>query len=201
MDWITQIILFLLLAMIIELILPNSSLKKYINLVVGLVLILIFLQPIFQLFQVDIEDILDKATPALDTTLEEERMKNSIELKKNEIQAQQDAYILEEMAVQMKNEVKEGLRENYGISISNITYEFYEEMDISLDSLKTVQVTLREKAETQNVSAVEEVVIDVQKDEITDETTSDMDDDIKSYLREKWQLEDQTISLLWEGGI
>ncbi|MBM7569700.1 stage III sporulation protein AF [Aquibacillus albus] len=187
--------------MIIELILPNSSLKKYINLVVGLVLILIFLQPIFQLFQVDIEDILDKATPALDTTLEEERMKNSIELKKNEIQAQQDAYILEEMAVQMKNEVKEGLRENYGISISNITYEFYEEMDISLDSLKTVQVTLREKAETQNVSAVEEVVIDVQKDEITDETTSDMDDDIKSYLREKWQLEDQTISLLWEGGI
>ena len=45
-------------------------------------------------------------------------MKNLIELKKKEIQASQHAYILEEMAVQLKKDVKEELMEQYGLEIS-----------------------------------------------------------------------------------
>ncbi|MDC3415489.1 stage III sporulation protein AF [Aquibacillus salsiterrae] len=202
-DWVTQIILFLLLAMIIDLLLPNSSMKKYINMVVGLLLILIFLQPLFQLFQIDVQEIVSEVTPALDTSIDEKNMKNSIELQKNEIQAQQDAYILEEMAVQMKNDVKEGLREDYDVQITNISFTFSEGNEMSLDSLEEIDVNLVDYTEEEKRGVVEEVVIDVSGEENAEENseTNPETEKIKKYLYDMWQLDDQKINLRWEGGV
>ncbi|MDL4841586.1 stage III sporulation protein AF [Aquibacillus rhizosphaerae] len=202
MDWVTQIILFLLLAMVIELILPNSSMKKYIDMVVGLLLILIFLQPIFHLFQVDVQELVNKAIPELDTSFQEENMKNSIELKKNEIQASQDAYVVEEMAVQMKNQVEEGLNEQYGVGIVDITFQFNEdeESTINMENLETINIILNETEQEQEEGTVKEVVISVEDSNQKDEPKPEVEE-IESYLYESWQLEDQNISILWEGGV
>ncbi|MRH43162.1 stage III sporulation protein AF [Aquibacillus halophilus] len=200
-DWITQIILFLLLAMVIELILPNSDMKKYINMVVGLLLILIFLQPLFQLFKVDVEDIITSAVPALDTTREEEMMKNSIELKKSEIQASQDAYVLEEMAVQMINQVKEGLSKEYDVAIIDITFQFEGVKQPEMENLEKINVMLgQSKSNQADDGAVEDIVIDLDKNEETEQLTPDTEK-IKMYLSEQWQLDNQLITILWEGGV
>ncbi|MCT2537523.1 stage III sporulation protein AF [Aquibacillus koreensis] len=203
MDWVTQIILFLLLAMIIELLLPNSSMKKYINMVVGLLLILIFLQPLFHLFQVDVESLVDNTSPFFNTAIEDEEMKNSIELKKSEIQQVQAAYVVEEMAVQMKKQVEEGLSEQYGVAIKEISFELdkEEQAAITLESLKTIYVTLM-KVDEQKMGAVQEVVISVDDPDTSEELPPEIED-ITSFLYESWQLEeeDQDISILWEGGV
>ncbi|WP_311202031.1 stage III sporulation protein AF [Aquibacillus koreensis] len=202
-DWVTQIILFLLLAMIIELLLPNSSMKKYINMVVGLLLILIFLQPLFHLFQVDVESLVDNTSPFFNTAIEDEEMKNSIELKKSEIQQVQAAYVVEEMAVQMKKQVEEGLSEQYGVAIKEISFELdkEEQAAITLESLKTIYVTLM-KVDEQKMGAVQEVVISVDDPDTSEELPPEIED-ITSFLYESWQLEeeDQDISILWEGGV
>ena len=41
-------------------------------------------------------------------------------MQKNEIQASQDAYILKQMAVQLKEDAKEELMDQYGLVITNI---------------------------------------------------------------------------------
>ena len=61
-DWITNILLFILLAVVVELLLPQTSLQKYVKMVIGLLLISIILNPIFKLFSSDIEDLLKNAT-------------------------------------------------------------------------------------------------------------------------------------------
>ena len=198
-DWVTQIILFILLAMIIELLLPNSSMKKYINMVVGLLLITIFLQPLFHLFQVDVETLLNKALPSLSITEEQENMKNSIELKKNEIQDAQAAYVVEEMAVQMKEQAKEELGEAYGVSISDITLEFQGD-EIDAEAIEVVNVIVTNQKVGQNHQGpIKEVVIDLDKQPKSEEAakTSEM----KAYLSEVWQLDDERIVILWEGGV
>ena len=198
-DWVTQIILFILLAMIIELLLPNSSMKKYINMVVGLLLITIFLQPLFHLFQVDVETLLNKALPSLSITEEQENMKNSIELKKNEIQDAQAAYVVEEMAVQMKEQAEEELGEAYGVSISDITLEFQGD-EIDAEAIEVVNVIVTNQKVGQNHQGpIKEVVIDLDKQPKSEEAakTSEM----KAYLSEVWQLDDERIVILWEGGV
>ncbi|MDC3418969.1 stage III sporulation protein AF [Aquibacillus koreensis] len=189
--------------MIIELLLPNSSMKKYINMVVGLLLILIFLQPLFHLFQVDVESLVDNTSPFFNTAIEDEEMKNSIELKKSEIQQVQAAYVVEEMAVQMKKQVEEGLSEQYGVAIKEISFELdkEEQAAITLESLKTIYVTLM-KVDEQKMGAVQEVVISVDDPDTSEELPPEIED-ITSFLYESWQLEeeDQDISILWEGGV
>ena len=53
-NWVMQIIIFMLIGTIIELLLPNNSMKKYIHLVFGLLLLIILAKPILHLLQVDI---------------------------------------------------------------------------------------------------------------------------------------------------
>ncbi len=198
-EWVTQIILFLLLAMVVDLLMPDSSMKKYIKVVVGLVLILIFLQPLFRLFQMDIETMMSNASAAFDTESREEDMKNSIDLKKKEIQASQRAYILEEMAVQMKNEVEERLKEKHDVEIADISFQFEEGEDLSFETLKGVHVVLRKHQMNDGPDGeVEEVVIDIGEEPVKE----DMPDSepIKSFLFEAWGLEDQTITIDWGEG-
>ncbi len=186
--------------MVVELILPNSTMKKYINMVVGLLLILIFLQPLFQLFQVDVEDVFTSGIPTLDTSGEEEMMKNSIELKKREIQASQDAYVLEEMAVQMINKVEEGLVEEYGVEIVDINYQFKDDQ-LDMEKLKNTNVMLRKNDEKKSSDGVvNEVVIDTNRYKKPEQPTPESEE-INSYLSDQWQLDQELITILWEGGI
>uniref|UniRef100_UPI0018E19CA6 stage III sporulation protein AF n=1 Tax=Virgibacillus massiliensis TaxID=1462526 RepID=UPI0018E19CA6 len=107
----TQIILFLLLAAIIDLFIPSGSMKKYIKLVVGLILILILLKPIFFLFNIDIISALEASIDRVEEgRIEEESMENLIESQKNEIDGTQDAYILEQMAVQLNDLAEQPLQ-------------------------------------------------------------------------------------------
>ncbi len=191
--------------MIIELLLPNSSMKKYINMVVGLLLILIFLQPLFQLFNVDIDDVMKEAMPILDTTSEEENMKNLIELKKSEIQASQAAYVVEEMAVQMEKQAEEGLREKYGVNIQDISLQFKEKDNIDLENLENIEIVLnqnQDQNQTESQGTVEEVVIDIGEEQLNDENQStQLTKEVKNYLHDSWQLTNQQITILWEGGV
>lgn len=52
-EWITSIVLLILLAVVLEMLLPNSQLKNYVKLTVSLMLLLFLLQPILSLFHED----------------------------------------------------------------------------------------------------------------------------------------------------
>src|SRR5690625_2656984 len=89
-QWVAQIIIFLLIAALIDLLIPTNTMKKYIKLVVGIILLLIFLRPVFFLFSIDIENDLESN---IDNLFQEENDNESIdywsEMQKKEIQASQ----------------------------------------------------------------------------------------------------------------
>lgn len=57
-EWITNIVIFIMLAMIVDMLLPDSSMRKYVKLVTGLLLITIVITPVFKLFSADVEDLI-----------------------------------------------------------------------------------------------------------------------------------------------
>ncbi|MDC3414427.1 stage III sporulation protein AF [Aquibacillus sp. 3ASR75-11] len=201
----TQIILFILLATIIDLLLPNSTMKNYIKVVVGLLLILIFLKPVFYLFQADVDQTINRAIASFNTSNEEKNIENSIELKKKEIQASKRAYILEQMAVQMEDIVKEGLRDNYGVAIVDMSFQLNDEREVNYDSLEKVSVILKkedvQEIETGNVDEVVIRVGDEEEDEKKETEDTSNTSRIRSYLKEEWQLQKKDVTIEWEGGV
>ncbi len=94
-EWLTSIILFILFAIVIDMLLPSSSMQKYAKMVVSLLLIIVMLNPIFKLFKTDPEIIFDYLTKQEQSQSAD--IKNQIKSEKKEIQASNRAYVLERM--------------------------------------------------------------------------------------------------------
>lgn len=197
-DWITQIIIFILLATIIDLLTPNLAMSKYIKLVLGLILILILLTPIFSLFNLDFEGAINNNYRNLfEMDGEMERMESSIEMQKSEIESTHDAYILEEMAVQLKSLTNEELLDEHDAHITDINFQFEDETTKTYEGLTEVIVYLEKGADGEgNIKPIEQIVIN--SSEI--EEDGEMDESIIELLRDKWELEDKKITIHWEGG-
>lgn len=197
-SWISNIILFIFLAIIVDMLLPNSSLQKYAKMVIGLLLITIILTPIMKLFSEDVDEWL-KQLPLV-TDHEEKKLENLIEMKKKEIQASHSAYILKQMAVQLEMDVKEELMDKYGYEIK----EVQPEMELSNEpfptnteiSLKSVTVYLT-KNNKESIQAVKPITIH------TNQPASNQIEDLENviaFLANSWGLEESQLQIYVEGG-
>lgn len=199
--WIANIIMFILLAVILDMLLPNSNLQRYVKMVIGLLLIVIILNPILKIFSQNFEEIVATATPS--TAAQQKNIENLIEFKKREIQATTDAYILEEMAVQMKEEVQEDMINQFNMEVSHVSITIDESIEVSADSTKHFSVNVQlaqSEVKEQAVSAIAKVSIDTKKPlQVEEEITFD-EKEIVSYLAGKWQLTTDQIIVAMEGG-
>ncbi|MEH7437364.1 stage III sporulation protein AF [Neobacillus drentensis] len=199
-EWVTNIILFILLATVIDMLLPNSGLQKYTKMVTGLLLIAIILTPIFKLISKDFETTL-ASIPSYQAP-GEKNMKNLIDLKKKEIQASQHAYILEEMAVQLKKDVKEELMEQYGLEIAKVDIAINEESDQAFpENLQKVMVLLRQPENgVKTVEAIKQIEINTEKP-LPSKGSTEETEKIASFLSQKWNVTEETVEVSIEGGI
>ncbi|PFO03789.1 stage III sporulation protein AF [Bacillus sp. AFS076308] len=199
-EWVTNIILFILLATVIDMLLPNSSMQKYTKMVTGLLLIAIILTPIFKLISKDFETTMS-SIPSYQAP-GEKNMKNSIDLKKKEIQASQHAYILEEMAVQLKKDVKEELMNQYGLEIEKIDLAVNAESDKAFpENLQKVTVLLKQPdSGVKTVEAIKQIEINTEKPLPSEGSTVETEK-IASFLSQKWNVTEKTVEVSIEGGI
>ncbi|MGA9227864.1 MAG: stage III sporulation protein AF [Mesobacillus sp.] len=199
-EWVTNIIIFILLATVLDMLLPNSSFQKYTKIVTGLILIAIILSPIMKLFTTDFETAIASISQ-FNSQDEEKNIKNSIEIQKKEIQASQHAYILETMAVQLKTAAEEELMEQQGMEIANIELEVNDQDQRPFpENLQYVIVHVKEaENEGETVAVVREVEIDTDAP-LPSKQTSKNTDQISSLLSEKWNVPESSIQIMIEGG-
>ncbi|MED3551080.1 stage III sporulation protein AF [Cytobacillus praedii] len=202
-EWITNIILFVLLATVIDMLLPNSNLQKYIKMVTGLLLIAIILTPILKLVSNDFEEVL-ASIPALEAS-GGKNLENSIEMQKKEIQAFQHAYILEEMDVQLKKDVEEELMEQYGLEIVNVDF-LVDEYDQRAfpeklhENLQKVVVYLKHMDEvTDAVEVVKKVEINTEET-LPSNQANDETEKVASLIAQKLGVDENIIEISVEGG-
>lgn len=202
-SWITNIILFILLAVIVELLLPQTGLQKYVKMVLGLILIIIFLTPVFKLFSVDIDNLLNRATGKLGE--EKISLENSIEKQKIEIQKDQHAYILEQTAVQLEELTEKELMKQFDYQFAHIQLNVSDTIGLTnsiediLDNIESIHVTLIDKQEAdQSVMNVEEVNVQLGEQK-RDFHEADMNS-IASFLAKKWGVDRDIVQITIERG-
>lgn len=189
-NWILNIIIFLLLAMIIDMLLPANNMRKYVKLVTGLLLISIIMTPLFQLLSSDYEKVLASFTTKIEAS--EQSTGNLLEKKKIEIQASQHAYTLEQMAVQMKKEVEKELMDHYQVVIKNIQISADANMDQPEEQINHVLVHV---APSENeIEIVEPIVINTKEEKPKE--SSHQNSEIKTLLSERWEIPEESIEIV-----
>jgi stage III sporulation protein AF len=199
-EWVTNIILFVLFATLIDMLLPTSKFQKYTKMVVGLLLISIILTPIFKLLSTDFEETFAAAIPTWEEQ-KDEKIKSLIDLQKNEIQASHDAYILEQMAVQLKKDAEEELMGQFDLAITDLEVVVDEADQRPFpENLQKVVIKLNQETdETEAVEVVKSVEINMNAPSKV-ETNPIQNDKIIQLLSNKWSIDEEDIELQLEGG-
>lgn len=193
-DWILNIIIFLLLAMVIDMLLPDSNMKKYSKLVTGLLLMGIILTPIFKLLSSDFEAVIQSVLPSMETEMETQE--SLLEKKKREIQASMHAYTLEQMAVLMEADVEKEMMEKFDIKITSIHITADADVEPTMDQLKSVKVSIAASDET--ISAVIPVTIDLKESPSTNIPTDYTS--ILETLSARWEIPVSILEIVPKGG-
>ncbi|AFI28993.1 MULTISPECIES: stage III sporulation protein AF [unclassified Bacillus (in: firmicutes)] len=195
-EWLTTIVLFILFAIVIDMLLPSSSMQKYAKMVVSLLLIVVMLTPIFKLFKTDPEVIFEYLTK--NEQSESADIKNQINSKKIEIQASQRAYILEEMAVQLKKKAEERFSHDE-YKVGSIKLTAGEKVD-SEEDIKTIRVYMAPSSE-KTVQTVAPVHIDTDHAYVTKEAAEQKEaKQIQTQLADIWEIGRKKITVHMEGG-
>ncbi len=194
--WVSNIIIFVLLATVIDMLLPNSALQKYAKMVIGLLLIAIIITPILGLFNKDFDDILTAATSEFEDQKKKD-LGNLTEMKKKEIQATQGAYILKQMAVDLQAEVEEELMADYNMRISSIDVGVKNEEEPGVDDLQNITISL-EKAEGKENSEIEAVAkVDINTDSPSTSNDANLAA-VKRFLATSWSVDEEIIEIAGE---
>lgn len=203
--WVSQLVLIVLFAVILELLLPARSFQKYVKFVIGLVLIVALMDPVIRLFQLDPVDLIR----GMKTNLGSGQIQSETAGQKKEIESAQTAYIQEQVAVQMKDLVKEELNDQYGLRIRDMALSAKQGGQGSL-LLQKVSVVLEKTGGAQNnpgssapvVRPVRDVSISVDK-QVPGQGTGKGNAQIgkvRSFLAGRWEINKNLISIQMEGG-
>lgn len=115
-SWSEKLIIIILIATLLELFLPNNRFQPYIKVVMGLLIVLIMIQPL--------EDLLHVQTPSSSqlsiVNNQNSSEKNQIKNLKSEIDRDDAAYIHKQMVVQLKDRVNKEVQQTYGYAIVSI---------------------------------------------------------------------------------
>ncbi|MEJ9209919.1 stage III sporulation protein AF [Bacillus smithii] len=193
--WIANIILLLLFAVTIEMLLPSSTYQKYLKIIVGLILIVVLLTPLLSVFSGQFQQEIVSAIKTSDgETWEAE---NQLNQKKNEIQASQREYILEQMAVQLKHSVEKELMKKYKKEIVDIQVEMKDQRGDKQEDINKIKVVLKD-AKDGMTESVQEVNIDIH-----DSRSSKPHEEVKkiaAFLAKQWGEDPEKIVVLDEEG-
>lgn len=202
-NWVTQIIVFLIFAAIIDLLVPANKMKRYIQFVVGLILLLIFLKPVFYLFNIDMPRAIEASLKGNVQTSEQlGNMEEMIKIQKDEIESTQDAYILEQMVVQLEKLAEDPLAEEQ-IKLTDIQFSFDQPEAYTFENLEEVVVYLAVIHEEEGaVYEIDDIEINTEESIVSYDQQDEVDPvTIKNILREAWELDEMKITLIWEEGI
>ncbi|MDG5788697.1 stage III sporulation protein AF [Evansella sp. AB-P1] len=199
--WITNIILLILFASILELLLPNSKMQRYVKLVVGLMLLMVMLQPLLSVFQMDPDEWLnDLSSWTNEASIGETRSMETVQI---DVEKEYLASISEQMAPQLKNQVADEFEDRFGVVIVDVSLEFtyFQEDEDLLDSLGQVYVIAGNKEEVIDgdgsnevrIIKIDDIYIKREQLEQSDHENDNEFNEMVNFLSEEWAIPKEKI--------
>lgn len=193
-SWATGIVIAVIIATIIEMILPNSTSKKYIKIIIGIFIVYTVISPVIGSFKG--EDLNNYIK------VENYIQSNSNALQTNEVSDNAQSSIKKIYAQNLQNDLKIKLKEkgyisnNINISISNDDKYNIERIDIKVDE-KVTNSNQDEKQVKTIVDNIKAIKIKVKKDDSQNNAiiTENDKNEIKEYIKQIYQIDLNNINV------
>ena len=194
-EWISNLAIVSILAVLVDMVLPNGSLRKYTGFLFGLVILIMFLQPLLQLM-------------GQEPKLQYEVFQNSIKQQnqstawqKENIEKNQKLKLEQMMQENLEKELALELKYKTGLDNLKVTIKFGQKNgETDFSNIQRVDITALSKAQSSIVETVSikigESFNETEKDKEEDSgsgSTTDMEIDLKEHISKLYNIEPSLI--------
>jgi stage III sporulation protein AF len=153
-EWVITIISVIIFVTFLEILIPNSNYKRYINVITGLLLIVVILTPLTKFInrQIDFEEEVLRIFNQLELSTAQNRINN--------IQYSNDEAVIELYKNKISQQVKSYIENNTEYIASEVFVEAEDKNSPQFGKITSLDITLREK--TGNVKPADRTVEAVQ---------------------------------------
>ncbi len=169
-EWIVTIISIIIFVTFIEILLPNSNHKRYISVIIGLLIMFVILKPLLGF--VENGGDLGEGIMAASNQMEQMTLQNRVQQQ----QFSNNDMVLELYKEELKKQMSGRLETQLGVSAHDIELEIEETDQESFGSIKGIYIVLREDEDTVNDSSsgIQEINVNVT---ITSKSNNNIEDD------------------------
>ncbi len=154
-DWVINIVILVIFLTFLDIILPNHNLKRYINMIAGLLIIIVIINPFINLLSKDINIEREVFSNIMNSNMKNNSYEKGIE----EIQNQQVINIYKES---LKKEIIDLIVSKTPYSISDISLEIIEDQDKDdFGKIQSVILILSDNIEQEDGKSKEDINIRV----------------------------------------
>lgn len=143
-DWIRNIALFVIFSALIELLMPENHFRKYIHMILGLILMLILIRPITSIFwgkHNTFENLIEINQLEMD--------RQSILKQSSDIASKQEELIFETYKINLGEQIRKLIEKNTDLIVNDITIIVNEDKkDKEYGVIQAVDMTVAKKEET-----------------------------------------------------
>jgi len=195
-DWLKQLILLVLLATVLDLLLPRLSLQRYVQFTMGMLIMVAMISPVFQLFKVDLKQLVaDSIRTHSTSTLPD---LSAIQAAGQALEEQQQALITETAQKKIEKEVKKQVEQAYDVQVASI------QLQLAGDARSVKQIALVINTQPQTDSTViKPIEIAVERQSSQPEpsmVTTPLTEEIGQWLSKQWQISIRQIDVKEEKG-
>ncbi|MGC8228445.1 stage III sporulation protein AF [Pseudobacillus badius] len=194
-DWLENVIAFLLLAAVMDLLMPSNRFQQYAKVVIGLLLLFVMLQPLWKILSVNIEEELSKWT---ERTITNQQAATAVASKKSGLESAKQVFILEQSEQQLKSLAENELKQRFHKQIMDINLQVKEWKDSMPEHIEHIDVYVASLSAGGEESYVQEVRIDSSE---KPESNRKEERNLAAFLSKKWNIpiEQLNIHMVEEG--
>lgn len=206
-SWLNQIVLIVLFAIVLDLIIPSSSMQKYVKLVMGLMIMVTLLKPVALLF----DQNLDISKIRWPDNIAEFASLDSIKSRAGELQKQQASTAEKQMQLTLEKTIKQQLESQHPVEVLKVQADIVPadgQQNASL-VISKLRIEMRPAAGSNKngqIVPVESVQINSAKDAgkqaepQTDSQQTEMSSQIQRELSTQFGISGSIISIDWKAG-
>lgn len=204
-EWMRGLILIIFLAVVLDMILPNNAMQRYVKLVMGLLIILLMLSPLLKLYGTSVYE--------MDFTLEKMFAKEGGEMKSLDeiaqkgalLQEQQANNALEQWKAMVAESVKKSVEGKHEVAVDAVELEVTKSEKAEPFSIEHLSVAIMQKrsaGEVKQVREIEPIAIGERKQDETaiasTRVQNELTTKILAQLADEYQVPKSKISVVWQ---
>lgn len=187
-SWAEGIIVTVVIATILEMILPEGNNKKYIKMVIGIYVLFVMISPII--------NKITKGEISFEKSYEDYFNNSEYQLTSSTVEQSSNSSIQKIYLENLKKDIGKRLEEK-GYEAINLEIEAEFEKEETYGSLKKVRLSVKKKEKTEEVKTVNEVKIQIgEKEEKAEKLKAEEEKEIKKILIENYGMQEENIFLV-----